>query len=306
MKLQLLITTAMVAGALEAAAQGTATPRELQTGNLWIRAVQAPNYHKYLQTKPANTPGTAILDSYTTAGQFNIVDGQLVNKIANPPLYMWVEEPADKASPPRTLATWFNTTKSTLGTFAFQGDAVSWTSPSIKRQNTAAWLVCKGQALFINTGAFNYQTPAGCSDQTVSELYCICFERPRKLTCFIRYISITTRRPTIRSYAAFRISAWRATAVFIVVSEYNSSPSMPNRGLHEEVSHSMPSENPPMLLESHLRISLYTLSLGYLVSCFNRGIASSTASDMRIHSILHCVKFWHLEHRFIIIQNQWI
>lgn len=82
---------------------------------------------------------------------------------------MHVEEPADKANPPRTLATSFNTTKNTFGTFVFSGDAVTWSVPSIKRQNVAAWLVCKNQQLFINTGAYGYQTPSGCADQTVSE-----------------------------------------------------------------------------------------------------------------------------------------
>ena len=144
------------------------TPTTLMQGALWIRAVAAPNYHKYLQTKPANVPGTAILDSYTTAGQFQIEGGQLVNKASNPPVYMWVEEPANKDSPPRTLATWFNTTKNPFGTFNFQGDTLAWTVPSVKRQNAAAWLVCAKQALFINTGAYAYQTPSGCSDQTVS------------------------------------------------------------------------------------------------------------------------------------------
>ncbi|KAK3348224.1 hypothetical protein B0H65DRAFT_522949 [Neurospora tetraspora] len=143
------------------------TPTTLQSGAYWIRAVVQPNYHKYLQTKPANIPGTAILESYTTAGQFNIVEGQLVNKVSNPPLYMWVEEPADKANPPRTLATWFNTTRNPFGTFAWQGDTLTWSVPSVKRQNVAAWLVCKNQALFVNTGAYGYQTPSGCADQTI-------------------------------------------------------------------------------------------------------------------------------------------
>ena len=149
----------------------TPSPKTLQTGAYWIRAVAAPNYHKYLQTLPANVPGTAVLESYTTAGQFAIEDGQLVNKASNPPLYMWVQEPADKANPPRTLATSFNTTKNTFGAFAWQGDALTWSVPSVKRQNLAAWLVCAKQALFINTGAYSYQTPSGCSDQTVSNAH---------------------------------------------------------------------------------------------------------------------------------------
>ena len=147
---------------------GSPTPTTLMSGAYWIRAVAAPNYHKYLQTKPANVPGTAILDSHTTAGQFNIEGGQLVNKASNPPLYMWVEEPTDKANPPRTLATWFNATKNPFGSFAWQGDTLTWQVASVKRQNVAAWLVCKNQALFVNTGAYAYQTPSGCADQTVS------------------------------------------------------------------------------------------------------------------------------------------
>lgn len=146
----------------------TPTPTTLQAGAYWIRAVVPPNYHKYLQTIPANVPGKALLESHTTAGQFNIEDGQLVNKVSKPPLYLWVEEPADKANPPRTLATFFNGTKNPFGTFAWQGDTLTWSVSSIKRQNVAAWLVCAKQELFINTGAYGYQTPSGCADQTVS------------------------------------------------------------------------------------------------------------------------------------------
>lgn len=119
----------------------TPSPTTLQDGAYWIRAVTPPNYHKYLQTIPANVPGTALLESHTTAGQFNIVDGQLVNMVSEPPLYMWVEEPADKANPPRTLATWFNTTKNPFGTFGWQGDTLTWSVPSVRRQNVAAWYV---------------------------------------------------------------------------------------------------------------------------------------------------------------------
>lgn len=146
------------------------TPTTLQAGQYWIRAVESPNFHKYLQTKPANTAATALLDDYTTAGQFNIIDGQLVEftGASSAPLYLNVAKPANASNPPRTLATTFNSTKNGYGTFAFQGDAVTWSTPDFQRQNTAAWLVCAGQALFINTGAYGYQTPSGCADETVS------------------------------------------------------------------------------------------------------------------------------------------
>jgi hypothetical protein len=140
----------------------------LQSGWYWIRAVVAPNFHKYLQTKPAYKPGAAILESYTTAGQYNVQDGQLVANTGTgaAPLYLNVEKPADLTQ--RALATWFNATKNTFGNFAFQGDALTWSTPEVQRQNLAAWLVCAEQKLYINTGAYGYQTPSGCADQTVS------------------------------------------------------------------------------------------------------------------------------------------
>ncbi len=146
--------------------KGAATPTTLAKGQYWIRAVEAPNFHKYLQTSPANSVGVAVLASSKTAGQFNIVDGQLVEATGADPLYLNVEKPADFTQ--RTLATWFNTTKNAFGTFVFSGDAVTWSAPEVKRQNLAAWLVCKGAQLFINTGAYAYQTPSGCADETVS------------------------------------------------------------------------------------------------------------------------------------------
>jgi len=47
----------------------------------------------------------------------------------------------------------------------FSGDAVEWSG--IDRPNDAAWLVCANQQLFINLGAYDYLTPAGCSDETI-------------------------------------------------------------------------------------------------------------------------------------------
>ncbi|KAB5577998.1 hypothetical protein GE09DRAFT_1214211 [Coniochaeta sp. 2T2.1] len=118
------------------------TPTTLVKGQYWIRAVASPNFH-------------------------NVVSGQLVEYTGEgaAPLYMHVEKPADFTQ--RTLKTWFNTTQNDFGTFVFQGDALTWSAPEVKRQNLAAWLVCEGKALFVNTGAYAYQTPAGCADQTI-------------------------------------------------------------------------------------------------------------------------------------------
>jgi hypothetical protein len=103
--------------------------------------------------------------SYLSAGQFNIISGQLVHN-TTPKLYLNVENPTDKTQ--RKLSTWFNTTQNAYGTFAFQGDTVTWTVADINRPNSAAWYVCEAQNLFINTGAYLYQTPSGCADETVS------------------------------------------------------------------------------------------------------------------------------------------
>ncbi|VUC30206.1 unnamed protein product [Clonostachys rosea] len=137
----------------------------LINGWYFIRAVAAPNYHKYLQSKPTASSSTAYLDAAEGAGQFNIIDGQLVYYTGSSELYLHVEQPTDLTQ--RKLQTWFEAGKNAYGTFAFQGDAVTWSVSEITRPNTAAWFVCEDQELFINTGAYGYQTPAGCADQTI-------------------------------------------------------------------------------------------------------------------------------------------
>lgn len=154
---------------------GSGTPTTLLSGWYWIRGVESPYFHSYLQALPTASAGTALLDSYLTAGQFNIIDGQLVYNTGTGTtnaLYLNVEDPADKTQ--RALATSFKATKNTYGTFAFSGDTVTWTDPDVARPNNAAFYVCPGtsatgeNALYINTGAYLYQTPSGCYDVDVS------------------------------------------------------------------------------------------------------------------------------------------
>ncbi|KKY31028.1 putative carbohydrate-binding module family 1 protein [Diaporthe ampelina] len=78
---------------------------------------------------------------------------------------------SDADDPPvglRALATTFEATNNTHGAFAFSGDTVTWADPDVARPNTAAFYVCPGSAgenaLYINTGAYLYQTPSGCYD----------------------------------------------------------------------------------------------------------------------------------------------
>ncbi|OQN96971.1 hypothetical protein B0A48_16945 [Cryoendolithus antarcticus] len=129
-----------------------------------------PNFHKYLQTSPQYTTGLATLNSYTTAGQFSVVNGQLVELIsatATSPtlLYANVGQPATPSS--SLLPVSFSTAQNGWGSFAFSGDALTWSASNVTRGNLAAWYVCSGQQLFINTGAYLYGTPSGCYDETI-------------------------------------------------------------------------------------------------------------------------------------------
>ena len=60
----------------------------LQSGYFWIRAVEDPNFHKYLQSVPDFAAGVAVLDAPSGAGQFNVVDGQLVELVCGFDLLM--------------------------------------------------------------------------------------------------------------------------------------------------------------------------------------------------------------------------
>lgn len=135
-----------------------------------ISAVAAPNFHKYMQTKPLYATGAALLGDYTTAGQFQVVDGQLVQLVSAPGaavklLYAVVSE--TRYINDNSLSVTFSATKNTYGQFAWQGDGLTWSVAGVTRPNSAAWYVCTGQQLFINLGNYLYQTPAGCVDQTI-------------------------------------------------------------------------------------------------------------------------------------------
>ncbi|KAH6618621.1 hypothetical protein C7974DRAFT_378803 [Boeremia exigua] len=149
---------------------GTGPGTTLQPGYYWIRAVAAPNFHKYIQTDPLYATGPALLGDYTTAGQLQVVDGQLVQLVSAPGaavklLYAVVSE--TRYINGNSLSVTFSTTKNTYGQFAWQGDGLTWSVAGVTRPNAAAWYVCAGQQLYINLGNYLYQTPAGCVDQTI-------------------------------------------------------------------------------------------------------------------------------------------
>jgi hypothetical protein len=54
-------TTTTKGSATTTLAGGSGPGATLQSGYYWIRAVEAPNFHKYLQTSPQYTTGTAIM-----------------------------------------------------------------------------------------------------------------------------------------------------------------------------------------------------------------------------------------------------
>jgi len=159
-------------GGVTSIPSGTATAgptgSTLLTGNLWIRADEDPEFHHYLQSAVSGQPGPAVLGDYTTAAQFQINNGQMEQQLPSGILYLHVN--TSNAATSTYLATYFDTTPDTAGTFAFQGDGVTWTAPNIARQDTGAWLACGTgvPGAFINLGAYDYMTPAGCADETLN------------------------------------------------------------------------------------------------------------------------------------------
>ncbi|KAH9875258.1 hypothetical protein J1614_004749 [Plenodomus biglobosus] len=148
----------------------TGPGKTLQSGYYWIRAVAAPNFHKYIQSSPLYSPGPALLESHTSAGQLQVVSGQLVQLVSAPGepvklLYAVVNE--TRVINDMSLAVTFSESKNTYGTFAFGGDDLQWSVAGVNRPNKSAWYVCAGQRLYINLGNYAYGTPSGCADQTI-------------------------------------------------------------------------------------------------------------------------------------------
>ncbi|KAH7303278.1 hypothetical protein B0I35DRAFT_485281 [Stachybotrys elegans] len=149
----LLLLLGVDLAAAQTATAAAAVPT-LVPGWSFIRAVAAPNFHSYLQAQPTGVPGDAHLGAPDQAGQFQLSDGQLVYSTG---------EGADEAP------LYLHSTENTYGTFGFQGDTLIWSTPELQRPNNAAWLVCDGdeKLVYVNTGAYGYETPAGCADQTI-------------------------------------------------------------------------------------------------------------------------------------------
>ncbi|KZV91104.1 hypothetical protein EXIGLDRAFT_837319 [Exidia glandulosa HHB12029] len=144
----------------------------LKPNYLWIRAVEAPHFHEYLQSNPLYTASGSVLGSYTTAGQFNVVNGQLVQLLGDGSLlYGVVETRTDPTVMKLRLSFQKTPAPASAGTFAWSGDALQWTIANVTRPNNSAWLACPDGTgavpLFVNLGPYGYMTPAGCADETI-------------------------------------------------------------------------------------------------------------------------------------------
>ncbi|TRM69189.1 hypothetical protein BD626DRAFT_392599 [Schizophyllum amplum] len=163
----LLLLAGAVAAQSSTTTAASSTPT-LVDGYSFIRAVEDPNFHKYLQSEVLTTASDAVLGEPDDAAQFQITDGQLI-QTADTPLYAIVTPPAS-ADDKKLKVTW-GEAPDTLGAFVFGGDTVEWSSPSVTRPQNNAWLVCEDEDgnkdVYINLGPYSYQTPAGCADETI-------------------------------------------------------------------------------------------------------------------------------------------
>ncbi|KAK6974948.1 hypothetical protein R3P38DRAFT_3335304 [Favolaschia claudopus] len=136
----------------------------------FVRAVEDPNFHKYLQSQ--------VLGSASPACPWGLYPGRTISsgQWSARPERRWLATLRRRRTPANStvvkLGMHWATTPDTLGDVCvLAGDSLEWSSPSVKRQQNNAWLVCPtGSVLnvFINLGAYDYMTPPGCADQTLN------------------------------------------------------------------------------------------------------------------------------------------
>ncbi|THV02637.1 hypothetical protein K435DRAFT_749004 [Dendrothele bispora CBS 962.96] len=140
----------------------------LLPGNSFIRAVEDPNFHKYLRSEVIGTASDAVLGEPSDASQFVITDGQLVQQVD--PLLYAIVEPRANDTVVKLKVTW-SETPATSGTFMWSGDTVEWSDPNVERPQDNAWLICPDEDgnkdLYVNLGPYDYNTPPGCADETI-------------------------------------------------------------------------------------------------------------------------------------------
>ncbi|OBT85615.1 hypothetical protein VE02_05153 [Pseudogymnoascus sp. 03VT05] len=156
---------------LETSTTATTPPTATLTpNNLWIRAVEEPNYHAYLQSSSSSA---AILGPASTAAQFIFNGGRIILlPPSSAPALRAVVHPEVIGPGAGRLAVTFvewGSATADYGGFLYSGDTLMWRNLGLEvpRPDEAAWLVCAGQELFINLGGVG-EAPEGCVDQTAS------------------------------------------------------------------------------------------------------------------------------------------
>lgn len=96
-----------------------------------------------MQSKPLYATGPAILGDYTTAGQFQVVSGQLVQLVSGagekPEKLLYGVVSETRYINNNSLSVTWSEEKNTYGTFKFGGDDLQWSGPGITRPNPSAW-----------------------------------------------------------------------------------------------------------------------------------------------------------------------
>lgn len=99
-------------------------------GTMFVLLQEDPYFHYYLQSITPGNATAAIMGVYTSAAQFQVTGGQLIQE-STPPLYAIVEDRAN--STVMKLGVSWSETPATSGTFDFSGDTIEWSIPTIDR-----------------------------------------------------------------------------------------------------------------------------------------------------------------------------
>lgn len=142
----------------------------LQSGYLWLRSVESPTFHEYVQSSTLCNPSDGVVGPYTTAANVQIVNGQLTQLVSTTGSLLYAHIVNSTATDKLQLI--WSTTQNTFGTFSWSGDALDWSVSTINRPNVGAWLVCTTSTgetqVWANLGNYGYMTPAGCTDTTLN------------------------------------------------------------------------------------------------------------------------------------------
>jgi len=164
-------TTPVTPTTTTAAPSGTVS---LIPGDSFIRTVEQPDFHLYLQSEVLGAASDAVVASPSVAALFQVVNGQLIQEIpGGTNLYAQVEG-QENSTVTKLKMSWATTPASgaNAGTFVFSGDSLEWTIPTIDRPQANAWLICPdaegNNDVYINLGNYDYMTPAGCTDETLN------------------------------------------------------------------------------------------------------------------------------------------